>query len=104
MNFVVLAGDKQWNELLNNTVKTNCIRINSIGNFSGDEDVLLVLEELPLDFSSFKIPVLINSVCNTLDDLQAPENVIRLYKWISFLLLEKWGNNLCAAAKIKYPK
>ncbi len=90
MNIAVLAGDKQWNELMNDAVKTNCTRIKSIENFSVDEDVLLILEELPLDFISFKIPVLINSVCNTLDDLQAPENVIRLNEWISFLSPEKW--------------
>ena len=41
-------------------------------------------------FGILKKPVLINSVADTLADLQAPENVLRINGWVTFLSRPVW--------------
>ena len=91
MRIAVMATDDQWMELNSGNEQIDCFRINSIENIPGDVDAYLLLrDELPFDFNITSHPILINSVCQTLTDMDAPLNVIRINGWNGFLSRHTW--------------
>ncbi len=94
MQIIVDALDYQWNELTALRPNINWQRFDDTGDFNEykNADAFFSLKEtvtLP-DFSALKKPVFINSVVHTLADLHAPEHVLRINGWPSFLSRTVW--------------
>lgn len=90
MRIAVLATDNQWIELNFGNQQASCLRMDSIEKIPGDADAYLLLKDTPFDVSFSAKPILINSVCRTLKELHAPENVIRINGWNGFLSRHTW--------------
>lgn len=94
MKIVVVATDKQWNELTKAWPKTIWLRVNDCKEFTtiNTADAFFNLKDsliLP-EFASLGKPVFINSVIQTLADLNAPDNVLRINGWAGFLQRAAW--------------
>ena len=94
MTIVVAASDEQWNELNRSGTNINWQRVSDAKDFDqhANADVFFSLNNhtiLPA-FGSLNKPVLINSVVDSLADLQAPENVLRINGWATFLKRTVW--------------
>ncbi len=91
MRIAVLATDDQWKEVNSGNQQAGCFRMNSIENIPVDADAYLLLRDTPpFDFSITHRPILINSVCRTLENMNAPGNVIRINGWNGFLSRPTW--------------
>lgn len=91
MKIAVLATDDQWKELMDATIRQHCTRMTGVKDVPTDTDAFLVLNEVDLfDFTQTSKPVLINAVCDTLQELNVPDNVCRINGWNSFLLRPTW--------------
>jgi len=94
MKIVVAATDEQWNELTNGRAKTEWRRVADCKDFiyNNDTDAFFSLKDnvILTEFASLHKPVFINSVTQTLSDLKAPENVIRINGWAGFLQRYTW--------------
>lgn len=94
MNVVVLADDNNWKALnsLQNNVKF--IRVNTIAAFFEEKTVdayfNLLTNSSQHNYESITKPVFINSVVETLQDINAPNNIIRINAWASFIEKEIW--------------
>jgi 3-hydroxybutyryl-CoA dehydrogenase len=94
MKIVVAATDDQWDELTKGRTKIEWRRVNSCKDFTSnnDTDAFFSLKDnviLP-EFAALDKPVFINSVTQTLNDLKAPGNVIRINGWTGFLQRHTW--------------
>jgi len=88
MQIVIAASDEQWNELNRSGNNIDWQRVIDAKDFDqyANADAFFSLKNnaiLP-EFGSFKKPVFINSVVDTLADLQAPKNVLRINGWATF--------------------
>lgn len=91
MRIAILATDAQWKEVNSGNQQAGCFRMNSIENMPVDADAYLLLQDTPtFDFNVTTRPILINSVCRTLKDMNAPVNVIRINGWNGFLSRPTW--------------
>ena len=94
MQIIVDALDYQWNELTALRPNINWQRVDDTADFNEykNADAFFSLKDnitLP-DFSAIKKPVFINSVLQTLADVHAPEHVLRINGWPSFLSRTVW--------------
>ena len=94
MKIVVAATDEQWDELTGNRLEIEWQRVNDCKEFTTNNyaDAFFNLKDhliLP-EFASLGKPVFINSVIQTLADLKAPDNVLRLNGWAGFLQRSVW--------------
>lgn len=94
MLFVVAASDKQWNELTGLRPDIVWQRVDDAAAFKQytNADAFFSLENnlILTEFESLKKPVFINSVVQTLADLNAPANVYRVNGWTTFLSRTNW--------------
>ncbi|MEP7256632.1 MAG: 3-hydroxyacyl-CoA dehydrogenase family protein [Ferruginibacter sp.] len=94
MKIVVAAMDEQWNELTGNRPEIEWQRVNDCNDFAtnNDADAFFNLKDhliLP-EFVSLGKPVFINAVIQTLADLKAPDNILRINGWAGFLQRPAW--------------
>lgn len=93
MKFVVCALDNQWLELAKDTADIQWIRAEVPFSFSAYPDanaffIISIAENA--NYTQTSKPVFINSVVDTLKELQVPENVVRINGWNSFLSRDTW--------------
>ncbi|MBK7122188.1 MAG: hypothetical protein IPH68_04850 [Chitinophagaceae bacterium] len=94
MNIIVAATDQQWNELTALRPNINWLRVDDAAAFNEHKnaDAFFWLHDgssVP-DFSGISKPVMINSVVNTLADLDTPDHVLRINGWPGFLKRTTW--------------
>lgn len=91
---VVAASDSQWNELTGLRTNVEWQRVAHSADFdqckNAEAFFCLNDDEIRNDFESFKKPVFINSVIETLSDLSLPTNVYRINGWTTFLHRTVW--------------
>jgi 3-hydroxybutyryl-CoA dehydrogenase len=94
MTIIVAAGDEQWNELTADRTNIDWQLVDDSTNFNEykNADAFFCLKESfdVSDFTSLEKPVFINSVIDTLTDLKAPANVLRINGWSTFLKRTIW--------------
>ncbi|HEX2684297.1 MAG TPA: hypothetical protein VHL77_10205, partial [Ferruginibacter sp.] len=94
MTIVVSATDEQWNDLNRDGEKADWQRVDDTSQFDRfkEADAFFSLKDnsIPDDFADLKKPVFINSVIETLSDLNAPENIFRINGWATFLSRPAW--------------
>jgi 3-hydroxybutyryl-CoA dehydrogenase len=94
MTIVVAASDEQWNELNRSGINIDWQRVNDAKDFDqhANADAFFSLKDdnILAEFGSFKKPVFINSVVDTLADLQAAGNILRINGWATFLSRPVW--------------
>ena len=94
MTIIAAATDEQWNELAKLRNITAWKRVDAPTNFTEykNADAFFSLRDnivLP-EFAAMGKPVFINSVVDTLTDLKAPVNVLRINGWATFLNRSAW--------------
>ena len=94
MTIIAAATDEQWNELAKLRSITAWKRVDAPANFTEykNADAFFSLKDnivLP-EFAAMGKPVFINSVVDTLTDLKAPVNVLRINGWATFLNRSAW--------------
>jgi 3-hydroxybutyryl-CoA dehydrogenase len=94
MKIAVLADNAKWNEFMleaGNAVWIRCMTEKDFfENIDADIYINLMEDAFAKDYSQIKKPVLINSVTNTLKEINAAENVLRINGWDSFLSRSNW--------------
>lgn len=93
MQLVVLATDAQWEELTGGSAAVQWIRAAENFSFSDFPEAaafFILQPPAPLHFAATPAPVFLNSVTATLQELHAPENVLRINGWNSFLKRPLW--------------
>jgi len=94
MKVAVVATDEQWDELDHTASKTVWQRITDrkglIQYNDADAFFNLTGNILLPELASFGNPVFINSVTQTLKELNAPANVLRINAWPGFLQRPAW--------------
>jgi 3-hydroxybutyryl-CoA dehydrogenase len=93
MKVAVFADDTRWKELVAATGHEwiRCLTEKYFFEFNG-ADIYINLSDdaFEKDYSQIKKPVLINSVINTLKEINANENIFRINGWNGFLLRSNW--------------
>lgn len=96
---VVAASDDQWNELTATRTQVEWHRAVSASDFdqykNADAFFCLAGDQVPTSLHSPAKPVIINSVIDTLAELNLPANVYRINGWPGFL-----KRNVCEIAGI----
>ncbi len=91
---VVAASDEQWNELTGFRPGVDWQRAENAAGFSLYPDAVayfsLYNNEILPEFEFFNKPVFINSVVQTLQNLNAPGNIYRINGWATFLNRPVW--------------
>lgn len=91
MSIAVLANEDQWKEINTGINQVDYFRINSLGNIpAGVEACLYLTDDIEFDFKITTKTVFINAVCFTLEEINAPGNVVRINGWNSFLSRNTW--------------
>ena len=94
MQIVVAATNEQWEELVRTRPRVEWQRVNDSSEFAGhpsaDAFFNLTGDRVPAAHSMPGKPVIINSVVETLGELNAPENVLRINGWPGFLQRPAW--------------
>ena len=93
MQIVVVASDEQWETLTGNVADIQ--RVTEMASFSFSDyiqaDAFFILAPThQLDYTQTIKPVFINSVTNTLKELNTPKHVLRINGWNSFLNRPGW--------------
>ena len=87
----ILANDDQFEEIKKDVLTIEWIRINSMQDICTDADAFIILKEgIEYHFEKLTKPVIINSVAVTLKELNAPDTVLRINGWNSFLIRNNW--------------
>lgn len=94
MRISVISNEKDFVELTETYQNINWVNVKSLKQIDDIEsfDVVINLKEDAFveDYSGFKMPVLINSVSNTLKTSEHGAHVIRLNGWSGFLKRTTW--------------
>lgn len=94
MKIVVAATDDQWKELTENRTKIDWHRVNDLNEFSQHNDAGAYFNMLnniiSPQFTTLNKPIFINSVTQTLAELNAPADVYRINGWATFLNRDVW--------------
>jgi len=94
MLFIVAASDEQWHELTNSRDAVEWQRVDDAAAFGEypNADAFFSLQQDGVlgEFASLQKPVFINSVTETLAELDAPANVYRINGWATFLNRLVW--------------
>jgi 3-hydroxybutyryl-CoA dehydrogenase len=90
MMIAVLANDEQWKELVEGCDGNLFTRLKQLQEDVA-ADVYIILEEAAFhSMNGIKKPVLINSVIQTLTELNAGKNVLRINGWNGFIQRKAW--------------
>jgi 3-hydroxybutyryl-CoA dehydrogenase len=106
MTIVVLAADDQWEELTASTTDIQWIKAAenfSFADYTHADAFIILKENIPLDFTRAKKPVIINSTATTLKEINAPDNIYRINGWAGFLQRPLWeiaGTNIKTLATL----
>jgi 3-hydroxybutyryl-CoA dehydrogenase len=93
MQIVVVASDEQWETLTGNVADIQWVKEKASFSFSDytQADAFFILAPIhQLDYTQTTKPVFINSVTNTLKELNTPKHVLRINGWNSFLNRPSW--------------
>lgn len=94
MQIVVAASDEQWEVLTKTRPQAAWKRVKEGNEFSAHKtaDVYFDLtgNNIQPGYASLKKPVFINSVIETLQELKAPANIVRINGWPGFLQRPAW--------------
>jgi len=93
MKIAVLANTIQWQELVLVSENSGWVRFSDELEFlEYDADIFINLYEnaFATDYSAIKKPVLINSVSNTLKEINGAKNILRMNGWNGFLSRPRW--------------
>ena len=94
MRIAVIASEKVYKYLTENHPNIDWNKINNLSDLNGDfqYDLAINFDEDAgkLNYTNIQIPMLINSVCNTLKQFGHAENVIRFNGWETFLSRKAW--------------
>ncbi|MEP7142177.1 MAG: 3-hydroxyacyl-CoA dehydrogenase family protein [Ferruginibacter sp.] len=91
MKIAVLANDNQWKEINTGISHADYYRMNPFENIPANIEACLFLpDDMTYDFEITSKPILINAVCFTLKEINAPGNVVRINGWNSFLARNTW--------------
>ena len=94
MTIIVAATDEQWNELTADRTNIEWQRVDNSVDFTQykNADAFFSLKKNfdVSDFIALEKPIFINSVINTLTDLKAPANILRINGWATFLKRPVW--------------
>ena len=93
MKIAVLANTIQWQELVLVSENSGWVRFSDELEFlEYDADIFINLYEnaFATDYSAIKKPVLINSVSNTLKEINGAKNIFRMNGWNGFLSRPRW--------------
>jgi 3-hydroxybutyryl-CoA dehydrogenase len=90
MKIAVPANDDEWSELTEGIRNVNWERISSINKIPPADAYLVFDKSVIATFNHIKKPILLNTVTQTLKELKAPSNVIRINGWKGFLLRKQW--------------
>src|SRR5688500_8396905 len=90
MKIGVIADDNQWHELSGNA--NNFIhRVNEVSEIGDDIDAIILMKEgAVIAPGKQNKPILLNSVCTTLAELETTSNVVRFNGWNGFVQRQKW--------------
>ena len=96
MQIVVAASDEQWNELTESRTEIDWIRVDDTTAFNQykDADAFFSLKDnsFSTEFKTLSKPVFINSVVQTLTELEASPNIYRINGWATFFKPFGLGN------------
>jgi 3-hydroxybutyryl-CoA dehydrogenase len=91
---VVTASDNQWNELTGLRTNVEWQRVGHVSDFyqykNADAFFCLTEHEISTALNSLTKPVIINSVIQTLAELNLPTNIYRINGWAGFLSRLIW--------------
>jgi 3-hydroxybutyryl-CoA dehydrogenase len=94
MRIAVIASEKVYKYLTENHPNIDWNKINNLSDLNGDfqYDLAINFDEDAgkLNYTNIQIPMLINSVCNTLKQFGHAETVIRFNGWETFLSRKAW--------------
>ena len=90
MKIGVMADDDQLQELTKDITGIIWERITSLDDTTAADAYIILSETNIADFKNIKQPILFNAVTNTLKELNAPPNVLRINGWKSFLSRKCW--------------
>ena len=94
MKIAVLGNDTSWNDLIQCNKNINWIRVNNVPDLFNEKDAdayFLLYENVNnFNMTSLSKPLFINSVVNTLQEMNAGNNVIRINGWAGFLAKDLW--------------
>ena len=94
MKIAVLGNDASWNELIQTTRNVEWIRVKELNSIHSENSVqayFILLDNLNLRNALMPgKPVFINSVVDTLKELNVQKNIIRINGWTGFLAKELW--------------
>lgn len=94
MQIVVAASDAQWTELTGNRTGAEWVRVPDDAAFAaypGADCFFNFLEKRTISgYANLNKPVLIDSVVQTLQELHAPPNVLRMNGWPGFMKRSVW--------------
>ncbi len=93
MQIVVLGSDEQWESLTDNITDIEWVKGKASFSFSDyiQADAFIILDSTQhFEYSQTTKPVFINSVTNTLKELNTPKHVLRINGWNSFLNRASW--------------
>lgn len=94
MTIIVAATDEQWTELTTSRTNVDWQRVTSCKEFNDyqDADAFFCLTDNAnlMEYATLNKPVFINSVVDTLAELNAAANVLRINGWATFLNRSVW--------------
>jgi 3-hydroxybutyryl-CoA dehydrogenase len=93
MRVVIIADDRQWEEWPAKASDVEWIRVEHADHFlTNDADIYVNLKDavIPPFYSSITKNILISAVTQTLVEMNAPPNVIRINGWAGFLQRRLW--------------
>lgn len=93
MTLVAIADDEQWLALTASSADVEWIRAEAnfpFSDYTAADAFFIMQPAVTLDYSVTKAPVFINSVIDTLQELQLALNVVRINGWAGFLQRPVW--------------
>ena len=91
MILAVFAQDEQWDEIKKDVINVEWIRLTSLIDIPENIAGLFILSDFfEIDYTATQAPIFINSVTNTLMELNTPANVVRINGWNGFLARTEW--------------
>lgn len=91
MTIAILATDEQADELIPKATHINWQRLHSLTNEPFTADALLALTNINIeDLNKIKVPIFLNTVTTTLQELQTSKHIVRINGWAGFLKNEQW--------------
>ncbi|MBL0357584.1 MAG: hypothetical protein IPP72_12205 [Chitinophagaceae bacterium] len=91
MKIAVLANDAQWSEVTADANEAGFVRISSLEQSGDSIEAYVILEAVSNEeLNDLRKPALLNSVVETLKELNAGKNIVRINGWNGFLSRKTW--------------